>query len=129
MAATSSSTTITHFLVLSARAMRQILVDHFRRRTRHKRGGIESDLPLAEALLPVPTRSDHLVPLDSALSRLSQHSGRLARVVECKFFGGMEYTEIAQALGLTTKTVRRDWFKAKAWLTIALKDGPLTSHD
>lgn len=109
-----------HFLSLSARAMRQILVDHFRRKTADKRGGSNVPLPLAEELVAATDRGNRLLALDEALARLAVHDDRLASVVEMKFFGGMAYDEIATRLGVAPRTVRRDWFKAKAWLALEL---------
>lgn len=110
----------THFLALSARAMRQVLVDHFRRSSAAKRGGAERALPLAEELVADRSRGERLLALDEALTRLAEHHERLAEVVEMKFFGGMTYDEIAARLEVAPRTVRRDWFKAKAWLALEL---------
>lgn len=112
----------THFLALSARAMRQVLVDHFRRSSAAKRGGAERALPLAEELVADRDRGDRLLALDEALTRLAERDERLAAVVELKFFGGMTYDEIATRLEVAPRTVRRDWFKAKAWLALELGD-------
>ena len=113
----------THFLALSARAMRQILVDYFRRGSAEKRGGGEAPLPLAEDLVAGEDRGGQILALDEALTRLAEQDSRLVSVVELKFFGGMSYDEIAENLGVAPRTVRRDWFKAKAWLTVELTDG------
>ena len=109
-----------HFLALSARAMRQILVDHFRRKAAVKRGGPEAALPLDEGLVAGEERGDQLLALDEALTLLGRQDERLASVVEMKFFGGMSYDEIAASLDIAPRTVRRDWFKAKAWLSLEL---------
>jgi RNA polymerase sigma factor (TIGR02999 family) len=117
----------THFLALSARAMRQILVDYFRRKSAAKRGGPEVPLPLAEELVAGRERGEQFLALDQALTRLAEHDGRLASVVEMKFFGGMSHEEIGASLDIAPRTVRRDWFKAKAWLTLELgpdEEGP-----
>lgn len=105
-----------HFFAISARAMRQVLVDHFRRRSAIKRGGGDPPLSLDEGLVPVAERGRVLLDLDHALEQLAGLNPRLARVVELKFFGGMTEEEIALALGLSVRTVRNDWRKAKAWL-------------
>ena len=105
-----------HFFALSARAMRQILVDTFRRRRAEKRGGDLRPLTLDAAEIPVEQRGDVVLAVDEALSRLSRLSERLGRVVECRFFGGMTEEEIAALLGVTARTVRSDWRKARAWL-------------
>lgn len=105
-----------HFLSIAARAMRQILVDHARRRAAQKRGKGEIplalDMPVADGGMPV----DEMVALDDALERLSARSDRLRRVVELRFFGGLTEEQIADVLGVTTRTVERDWVKARAWL-------------
>ena len=81
-----------------------------------KRGGGWQRLDLDQVDIPVDERAEALVALDGALSRLSMLSPRLSRIVECRFFGGMTEEEIAAALGITARTVRRDWVKAKGWL-------------
>jgi len=105
-----------HFFALSAKVMRQIMVDYFRSRATLKRGAAARALPLDEVQIPVADRGDTLLALDEALDRLETLDARLARVVECRFFGGMTQEEIAEALGLTPRTIRSDWRKAKAWL-------------
>lgn len=111
----------THFFALSARAMRQVLIDHFRRRKAQKRGGGAPVLPLDEGLVPTGERGAVLLELDEALERLAEVSPRLAEIVEYKFFGGMTEAEIGELLGLCPRTVRNDWRKAKAWLALELK--------
>jgi RNA polymerase sigma factor (TIGR02999 family) len=107
-----------HFLSIAARSMRQILVDHARRRQARKRGHGETPLPLE---FPVADAGggmavDELVALDDALEQLSAQSPRLRSVVELRFFGGLNEDEIAETLGVTTRTVQRDWVRARAWL-------------
>lgn len=105
-----------HFLSIAARAMRQILVDHARRRGARKRGKGEApvllDFAIADAAMPV----DELVALDDALEQLSAQNPRLRSVVELRFFGGLNEDQIAETLGVTTRTVQRDWVRARAWL-------------
>lgn len=113
----------THFFALSARAMRQILVDHFRRSQAEKRGGNRHPVSLQEGQIPVEDRGDVLLALDEALTRLGHLNERLSQVVEYKFFGGMTQEEIAEVLGVTDRTVRNDWRKAKAWLARELRPG------
>lgn len=113
-----------HFLALAARAMRQILVDYFRRRSADKRGGPAVSLDLNEDGVADLERDEEMLALDEALDRLQDQNERLARVVECKFFGGMSYEEIGEGLGLAARTVRLDWQKAKAWLTVELESQP-----
>ncbi len=110
-----------HFFALSAHAMRQVLVDAYRRRAAAKRGGAESHLPLEEGLIQAPARGEEILALDEALEGLAEVDPRLVRVVECKFFGGMEHQEIGEALGVSKRTVRRDWLKAKGLLSRALE--------
>ena len=109
-----------HFLGIAARAMRQVLVDHARRHAAAKRGGDVARVTFDEGAVAGPLaadeRADALLALDEALTRLAALSERLGRVVECRFFGGLSEQETADALGVTTRTVRRDWVKARAWL-------------
>lgn len=111
-----------HFFALSARAMRQILVDHFRRNQAQKRGGDRTVFRFIDGQVPAQVRGEVLLALDEALKRLAQLNERLARVVEYKFFGGMTQDEIGKVLGLTARTVRSDWRKAKAWLAHELRE-------
>lgn len=105
-----------HFLALAARAMRQILVDHARARASQKRGGAWRQTTLDEAAIPVDVIADEMLAIDTALSRLEAVDERLARLVEWRFFAGMTDEEIAAARQVTTRTVRRDWQKARAFL-------------
>jgi len=106
-----------HFFAIAANLMREILVDRARRRNRLKRGGINVDLPLREDIYLVNAHNDiDLLALDQALTRLASIDAQQTRVVELKFFGGLEITEIADVLGISTATVKRDWNSAKAWL-------------
>jgi RNA polymerase sigma factor (TIGR02999 family) len=105
-----------HFLSIAARAMRQILVDHARRRGARKRGQGTTPLPLDFPIADIGMPVDELVALDDALDRLSARSARLRSVVELRFFAGLNEDEIAETLGVTTRTVQRDWVRARAWL-------------
>jgi RNA polymerase sigma factor (TIGR02999 family) len=105
-----------HFFAVAALAMRRILVDYARRHRRAKRGGGASVVTLDEGVVSLDERAENLVALDEALTRLSELNPRLSRVVECRFFGGLTEEEIAEALGVTTRTVKRDWAKARGWL-------------
>lgn len=123
-----------HFLAIAARAMRQVLVQHARRFRAAKRGGGIGHLDLDELELSggevaVDARSAVLVSLDDALNRLGTFSPRLSRVVECRWFGGLTEEETAHALGVTDRTVRRDWVKARAWLHAELAAGSDPSMD
>jgi RNA polymerase sigma factor (TIGR02999 family) len=116
-----------HFFAVAARAMRRILVDYARRHGAAKRGGEGRRVPLLDDALSVDERADLLIELDDALNRLETLSPRLARVVECRFFAGLSEEETAHALGVTDRTVRRDWVKARGWLYRELGPGD-TDH-
>ena len=105
-----------HFLSVAAQAMRRILVTHARKVRAEKRGGQWRRLDLDQVDIPVEDRAEALVAMDGALDRLAALNPRLSQVVECRFFGGMTEEETAEALGITERTVRRDWVKAKGWL-------------
>ncbi|HEX4952675.1 MAG TPA: sigma-70 family RNA polymerase sigma factor [Thermoanaerobaculia bacterium] len=105
-----------HFFAIAAQMMRRILVDHARRRGYRKHGGGLRQLALDEVPDPAAQRDMDLVALDEALAELAQVDGELAKVVDLRFFGGLEHTEIAAALGVSNPTVRRRWRVAKAWL-------------
>lgn len=105
-----------HFFGVAAEAMRRILVDYARRRAAEKRGAGQDPLPLEDVEIAVVERADQLVALDAALERLEAIDERLARVVLYRFFGGLSEEEIAELVGVTPRTVRRDWVKARGWL-------------
>ncbi len=107
-----------HFFALAARAMRQILVDTARRGSAAKRGAeLRVDLAEIEQVsIPAATRSAEMVALDAALTRLESLDERLARLVELRFFGGRSIEELATLLGISDRTVKRDWRRAKAFL-------------
>lgn len=110
-----------HFFAIAAQAMRRILVDYARRRCAQKRGGPQRPLALEEGQVAVDEQAALVVTLDAALRRLGARSERMACVVECRFFGGLTQRETAEALGVSARTVRRDWQKARAWLYKELK--------
>jgi RNA polymerase sigma factor (TIGR02999 family) len=110
-----------HFLAVASQAMRRILVGYARRVKADKRGGGWHRLDFDSVDIPVEERAQALVALDGAMERLAELNPRLSRVVECRFFGGMTEAEAAAALGVTERTVRRDWIKAKGWLMLELK--------
>ena len=114
-----------HFMAVAATAMRHILVDHARARRSLKRGGGRVPMSLDAADLGTEERADLLVALDEALDRLRQLDERRARVVECRFFGGMTEDETAEALGISNRTAQREWSKAKGWLYRELRDDTL----
>lgn len=102
-----------HFLAIAARAMRQVLVEHARRRMADKRGGGWERTTLSDAGGTADFRPEEMLALDRALDELDP---RQRRVVEYRFFAGMEESEIAEVLEVSERTVRRDWVKARAWL-------------
>lgn len=112
-----------HFFAVASRAMRQVLVDLARSRNAAKRAPGLRALSLEESLV-VDRRAEGLVELDEALERLAELSPRLVQVVEFRFFGGLSEAETATVLGVTSRTVRRDWVKAKGWLQQALTHEP-----
>lgn len=106
-----------HFFAIAANLMRQILVDHARKKHRQKRGGHQSDLPLDEALQVQGDGVDlDLVDLDDALARLEKADPQQARIVELKYFGGLSIEETAKVIGISPATVKRDWNLARVWL-------------
>ena len=111
-----------HFLAVAARAMRHILCNYARDRRAQKRGGaiehvaIDESKNDAAASHPSFQPMDVLVELDEAMRRLEQVDSRQSRVVECRFFGGLTIEETANALGVSPRTVKRDWAMAQAWL-------------
>ena len=114
-----------HFLGVASVAMRHILVDRARRRRAEKRGGPLPHVTLDDALTAAATQADSLLELHEALDHLGKLDKRLARVVECRFFGGMTEQETAEALHVAVRTVRRDWIKARGLLYQALRaDAP-----
>lgn len=110
-----------HFFGVASQAMRRILIDHARSNLRDKRGGAQSAIPLDQAVVFSPAQSADLLELDVALSRLAEFDPRQARIVELRFFGGLSVEEAAAVLGISPKTVKRDWSVAKAWLHAELK--------
>jgi RNA polymerase sigma factor (TIGR02999 family) len=105
-----------HFFAVAARAMRQILVSYARSQQSQKRGGGALKVELDEAALISPEDSKEIVDLHEALERLATLDSRKAQVVELKYFGGLNYEEMAEVLKISRVTVRRDWEFAKAWL-------------
>jgi len=110
-----------HFLALASVAMRHVLVDRAKARAALKRGGDPKRITLDEEDIPAHDQPEALLQLNEALNRLAAIQPRLARVVECRFFGGLTEDEIAEALGLTVRTVQRDWVKARMLLRRALE--------
>src|SRR5689334_6749633 len=110
-----------HFFAVAANAMRRILVDYARRYLAEKRGAAPRRVTLTDDMLVAEERADTLLAIDDALQELSRIDERLSKVVECRFFGGLTEAETAEVLGVTARTVRRDWTKAKGWLHRTLK--------
>ncbi len=105
-----------HFFAVAAKAMRQILVSYARSQQSQKRGGGALRVDLDEAALVSPAESKEIVELHEALEQLSTLDSRKAQVVELKYFGGLNYDEIAEVLKISRVTARRDWEFAKLWL-------------
>jgi len=110
-----------HFFGVSAQLMRRILVDHARGHTRQKRGGEHQKVSLDEAFVFAERQADELLAVDESLDLLAKIDPRQARVVELRFFGGLSVEEAADVLGVSPKTVKREWSVAKAWLAADLK--------
>jgi RNA polymerase sigma factor (TIGR02999 family) len=113
-----------HFFAVSATLMRRILVDRARRRTAAKRGGPAVKVDVDQVLDVSTRRAAELVALDDALTALAEFDPRKARVVELRFFGGLEVKETAEVVGVSPDTVIRDWKLAKAWLLKELNNAP-----
>lgn len=105
-----------HLMAVAAVAMRQLLVDYARYRAREKRGGGAVHEPVDEQTDAVGRDARHLLDLDLALQRLAGREPRQAHVVECRYFAGLSEQETADALGVSLRTVQREWLKARAWL-------------
>lgn len=105
-----------HFFAISATLMRRILVDQARFDETEKRGGGFDFISLDDALLPSPKRSVQIVAIDEALTRLAEFDERQSKIVELRFFAGMSEEETGSVLGISARTVKRDWRLAKAWL-------------
>jgi len=105
-----------HFLGCAARVMRNILVDHARAHRAEKRGGGGHQVTLTDALGLVEERDIDLIALDDALRALAELDEQKSRIVELRYFGGLNENEVAEVLGVSERTVRRGWTMAKAWL-------------
>ncbi len=118
-----------HFFYAAARAMRDLMVEKARARARLKRGGHLARMELDPETLAADAQSDEVLSIHEALGALPAVDARAAKVVELRFFGGLEHEEIAQVLGVAESTVRRDWTFARAWLRQRLGDGDLPGPD
>lgn len=111
-----------HFFAIASHCMRQILVDHARKKHAQKRGGKEKDLTYVDGILnSQKQKAEELINIDAALNDLEQLNERLAKVVEMRFFGEMTIAETAKVLEISESTVKRDWMKARGWLYNELK--------
>ncbi len=106
----------THFFAVGAQAMRRILVDHARRRRAVKRGGDRQRITVDEQLLAAGRRDEDLLELDEALERLAELDSQQAKMVEMRFFGGLDVAETATALGMSKRTAEREWTMVRSWL-------------
>lgn len=104
-----------HFFSVAARAMRQVLLNHARAHLAQKRGG-RRPLPLDEMVIAIDSRAEELIDMDVALDRLSALDARLGRVVELRYYAGLSVEETANLLGVTDRTIKRDWKAARAFL-------------
>ena len=105
-----------HFYALAARTMRHVVIDYARRSTRQKRGGHAVPVQLDEGMVAAEERAEELFRLDAALTRLEATAPELARIVEWRFFGGLSVEEIADTLAVSSRTVKRHWRVARAFL-------------
>lgn len=115
-----------HFLAVASKAMRYVLFSYAERQTAQKRGGGTPDLSFDETVLVPPDRAEAFVSLEEALVRLERVDERAARVVECRFFGGLSVEETAEALDISSRTVARDWAVVRSWLYGELTRDPGT---
>ncbi len=112
-----------HFYVAAAEAMRRVLIEHARKRGRVKRGGGLRKIPLSGKELACDSDPDEIMSVDAAIRRLEERDGRMARIVRLRFFAGLGVAETAAVLGLSDRTVRREWALARAWLHRELTGG------
>src|SRR5271168_535471 len=122
-----ASKSLAHFKAIAARAMRQVLVDEARRRSARKRGGagevvfVAFDEAVDGATAEIAPSDEELLALDASLQELAVRSPRQARMVECRFFGGLSVTETASVLSVSESAIERDWRAAKAWLASRIR--------
>lgn len=112
-----------HFFGIASQAMRRVLLMYARHRRALKRGGEQEKIPLDDVLVVSEERAEEWIALDEALTRLEAMDERLARVVECRYFGGLTIEETAEALEISPATVKREWRTARAWLHQTLRSG------
>ena len=112
----------TQFFAVASNSMRRILVDYARTQARTKRGGGQQRLSLDDVPLFSANRSDEVLAVNQSLMRLEQLDCRQARIVELRYFGGLTFEEVAEAMSISSRTVKREWSIAKAWLYGELKE-------
>jgi RNA polymerase sigma factor (TIGR02999 family) len=112
-----------HFMAVAAKAMRQILIDHARRRQAMKRGGEWQRVSLADAEDQTPLPDAELIALDEALNQLAKLNDRQARIVELRYLAGLSVKETAHVMSISERTVKSDWRMARAWLSRELRKG------
>lgn len=113
----------THFMAIAARCMRQILVDHARKKKAEKRGGEQHDVTYIDELLKAHHEAEEVINLNKKLEELAKLDERMAEVVTLRFFGQLTIYATAEVLGISERTVKRDWAKARGWLYKELKRG------
>ena len=114
-----------HFLAIAAQAMREILVDHARRHHAAKRGGGRHRLTLDDNLVVESSRDVDLLALEDALTKLAKLDPRQAQMIQLRFFGGMSIAEVAEVMGMSKRSVEREWTMVRAWLRRELGGGAL----
>lgn len=112
-----------HFFSFCSKAMRHVLIDYARRRQAEKRGGDMARVSLEEVPGSLDAEVVQVLAVDRALQHLARHDERMARIVECRFFGGLEVAETAEALGVSTRTIHREWARARVYLQRLLEPG------
>jgi RNA polymerase sigma-70 factor, ECF subfamily len=118
-----------HFYGVAAQVMRHVLVDYARQRRAEKRGGTRARIPLGDALSISDEKCETVLNLNDALDRLEKIDARQAKIVVMRYFGGLTEEEIALLLGISARTVKRDWVVAKAWLKNALGSDPTSPEE
>jgi RNA polymerase sigma factor (TIGR02999 family) len=112
-----------HFYVAAAEAMRRVLIEHARKRGRIKRGGDRKRVPLSAVYLAEKAHPEEIMSVDTAIRRLEERDSRMARIVRLRFSAGLSVEDTAETLGLSDRTVRREWALARAWLHRELGEG------
>lgn len=112
-----------HFFAFCSKAMRHVLIDYARRRQAAKRGGDRARVPFEEVPASFDAEVVQVLAVDRALQRLARHDERMARIVECRFFGGLAVAETAEALEVSTRTIEREWARARVYLQRLLESG------